>query len=422
MSHPTSEQLQQWRREFHQMPEIGWSEFVTTAKLMSMLREMGYQVLPGKAFLSQDAILGRRQQDVEQGLARAQAYGISPQLIAEMAGLTGCVAQLDTGVAGPTIAMRFDIDCVVVAESQHPQHIPAQLGFASENPGYMHACGHDGHMAIGLGVAQWLMASRSTLKGRFKLIFQPAEEGVRGAKPVAEGGILDDVDYFFSAHLGMGCPSGEIMVNPLEFLCTTKLDFRFYGAPAHAGINPQGGANALAGACHCVTQLLGIPRHGDGMTRINVGTLHAGEGRNVIPAKAELQLEVRGANQAINQYMIAQALNIGIGIAQSYGLRFEHEVMGEAVDLHNDTELIDLVSRVACNEIGLKPREGLFGGSEDATLLVKRVQDLGGKAIYFVLGSTIAAGHHEASFDIDESSLLQGVQVFTGCIRVLSGR
>ncbi|ADO49519.1 amidohydrolase [[Enterobacter] lignolyticus] len=421
MSYPNSEQLSKWRRQFHQMPEIGWSEFVTTATLITTLRDMGYQVLTGKEFLNPAAILGRDRQDVDKGVARAQAAGVDPNLLAEIAGLTGCLALLDTGVEGPTIALRFDIDCVAVNESRDSRHLPFSQGFASLNPGYMHACGHDGHMAIGLGVAQWLIANRASLRGRVKLIFQPAEEGVRGARPVVEGGSLDDVDYFLSAHLGMGCPSGEIVVNPQDFLCTTKLDFRFDGISAHAGVNPQGGANALVGACHCVSQLMGIPRHGEGMTRINVGTLQAGEGRNVIPSSALLQLEVRGDCQQINQYMTQRALSIGEGIAQGFGLRFEHEVMGEAVDLHNDMQLIELVSHIARDNVGLSLREDSFGGSEDATLLVKRVQERGGKAIYFVLGATISAGHHEANFDFDEASLLPGVQVFTGCISALIG-
>ncbi|MFB2832597.1 amidohydrolase [Aeromonas jandaei] len=413
------EQLKLWRRQFHKMPEIGWSEFVTTATLISTLREMGYQVLSGKKFLKTDNILGRSQKEVDIGLARAASQGITPELMEEMDGLTGCVAVLDTGIAGPTVGMRFDIDCVAVNESQDLSHYPFAQGFSSQNPGYMHACGHDGHMAIGLGVALWIVTHKTALTGRFKLIFQPAEEGVRGAKPIAEGGILDDIDYFFSAHLGMGCSSGEIMINPLGFLCTKKLDFRFYGAPAHAGINPHGGANALAGACHCVTQLMAIPRHGEGMTRINVGTLLAGEGRNVIPATASLQLEVRGGNQQINSFMTQQALRTGEGIALGFGLRFEHELMGEAVDLYNDEKLINLVTQIAVKEMGLSPQEGLFGGSEDATVLIKRVQEHGGQAIYFVLGSTIKAGHHEACFDFDEISLLYGVKIFTNCIDYL---
>ncbi|MCG8707187.1 amidohydrolase [Brenneria sp. 4F2] len=413
-------QLSEWRRLFHQTPEMGWSEFITSATLIAALRDLGYQVLPGAAFLSPGHLLGRDESVVADGLARARKYGVAPALLEEMNALTGCAALLDTGLPGPTIALRFDIDCVAVDETQEPSHLPRQKGFVSQFPGCMHACGHDGHMAMGLGVADWLMRHRDRLRGKFKLVFQPAEEGVRGARPVAEGGILDDADYFLSAHLGMGAASNEIIADPQDFLCTTKADFRFYGAPAHAGVAPHGGANALAGACHCVTQLLGIARHGEGVSRINIGTLRAGEGRNVISAFAEMQLEVRGENQQINQYMLERAQRIAEGIAWSFNLRFEHQVVGEATDLRNDAELVALVGDIARQQLGMKLCEGRFGGSEDATLLARRVQANGGKAIYFVLGADRAAGHHEADFDFDESALSQGVRLFCASLAALA--
>ncbi|MGL4270193.1 MAG: M20/M25/M40 family metallo-hydrolase, partial [Plesiomonas sp.] len=206
-----------------------------------------------------------------------------------------------------------------------------------------------------------------------------------------------------------------------DFLCTTKLDFRFYGAPAHAGVNPHLGANALAGACHCVTQLLAIPRHGVGMSRINVGTLHAGEGRNIIPTFAQLQLEVRGENDAINQYMRERALNIAHGVALGFNLRFEYEIAGEATDLHNDQFLTDLLAKVAEEQLGLSLQDKSFGGSEDATLLVRRVQKGGGQAAYIVLGADLAAGHHEADFDFDEAVLANGVDLFAASLNKLNG-
>lgn len=413
-------QLIEWRRDFHRVPEIGWSEFITTAKLIAILRDMGHTVLPGVSFMSPEHLLGRDEAAVANGLARAREYGVAPALLEEMNELTGCVALLDTGLPGPTIALRFDIDCVAVAETQESSHLPRQKGFISQYPGCMHACGHDGHMAIGLGVADWLMQHRDRLRGKFKIVFQPAEEGVRGARPVAEGGILDDADYFLSSHLGMGAASNQIIADPQDFLCTTKVDFRFYGAPAHAGVAPHGGANALAGACHCVTQLLGIARHGEGVSRINIGTLRAGEGRNVIPAFAEMQLEVRGENQHINQYMLERAQRIAEGVAWSFNLRFEHQVVGEATDLHNDPELVALVSDIARQQLGMTLREGQFGGSEDATLLARRVQACGGKAIYFVLGADRKAGHHEANFDFDESALSQGVRLLCASLTALA--
>ncbi|PWC12294.1 amidohydrolase [Brenneria roseae subsp. americana] len=415
----TLQQLIDWRREFHQFPEEGWSEFVTTAKIITRLRAMGYRVQAGKKNINEQFIRGRNDNVVEKGLAAAYAQNIDPTLLAEMDGLTGCVALLDSGRPGPTIALRFDIDCVLVQETASPDHIPNQAQFASVNPGKMHACGHDGHTAIGLGIAQWLMQQRNTLNGRFKLIFQPAEEGVRGARPIAESGILDDVDYFLALHLGTVAKSNEVLVDPQGFLCTTKLDFRFYGVPAHAGADPQKGHNALAGGCHCTIQLLGIARHGDGMSQINVGVIRAGEGRNVIPAKAELQIEVRGATKEINDYMTDRAMRIAQGAAHSFDLRLETEITGEAVDLRNDPEMIEVLKQAIAEHPSLKVVSHHFGGSEDATILARRVQDKGGKALYFILGSDLTAGHHQSNFDFDEQSLLTGVELFAGCIQRL---
>lgn len=163
----------------------------------------------------------------------------------------------------------------------------------------MHACGHDGHASIGLGIAKWLTENGNQLTGKVKIVFQPAEEGMRGGRPVAESGIVDDANYFLGMHLGFIAKSGEIVVNPNNFLCTTKVDFRFYGAPAHAGAEPHLGINALAGACHAATQMLGISRHGKGMSRVNVGVIRAGEDRNVIPSYGELRLKCAGKTKRL---------------------------------------------------------------------------------------------------------------------------
>mgnify|MGYP002671194830 FL=1 len=114
------------------------------------------------------------------------------------AGYTGVVAVLRCG-EGATLAMRFDIDALPMAECPQETHRPTREGFASVNPGMMHACGHDGHAAIGLGVAHILAAHRDELRGTVKLIFQPAEEGVRGAKSIVENGHLDGVDYLIGS-------------------------------------------------------------------------------------------------------------------------------------------------------------------------------------------------------------------------------
>lgn len=416
-------QLIEWRREFHRFPEIGWSEFWTTSRIADYLEQMGFEILLGKQIINEDFVRGRQQAVVDKGFANAVAYGANPKWLDKMDGYTGCVAVLDTGKAGKTVALRFDIDCVNVSETQDPQHIPNQCGFRSLNDGFMHACGHDAHITIGLGAALWLSQNKDKLSGKVKIVFQPAEEGVRGAAAIAASGVIDDADYFAGSHISFCANSGTVISNPKNFLSTTKIDIRYKGKPAHAGAAPHLGRNALLAAAHAVTQLHGIARHGEGMTRINVGVLKAGEGRNVIPATAQIQLEVRGENKTINQYMVDQVMQIAQGIAIGFDVAYETEIMGEAVDMNNDPELVQLVEELALAqpEVHNTDADYAFNASEDATILGRRVQERGGKAIYFILGADRTAGHHEAEFDFDEKQLLTGVNIYTALVQRLLG-
>ena len=415
------DQLISIRRELHQFPEEGWTEFCTTAFIVEHLRKLGYEVLMGEKVVSRKDCLGRDPKLVAQAIETAKARGVSEALLAEMQELTGCVAVLDTGRPGPTVALRFDIDCNNVQENPSQDHRASREGWASKRPGLMHACGHDSHISSGLAITRWPMEHQDELNGKLKIVFQPAEEGVRGAAAVAASGVVDDCDYFLSSHIAMVAKSGEIVTSPIGFLCTTKFDVTFKGRPAHAGIEPNAGRNALAAACHAVTQLLGIPRHGSGMTRVNVGRLVAGEGRNVIPVNAKLVMEVRGENSEINDYMVEETQNIIAGVSKSFGVEAHVEKMGEAVDLFNDKEMVDMLDDVCSKTEGVKKvlHDVNFGGSEDATILARRVQAHGGKAAYFVLGSDRAGGHHTADFDIDESSLDIGVAIYSEMLKRL---
>ena len=412
------DQLINIRRQLHQNPEEGWSEFTTTAFLVQTLRGYGYEVLTGRKVVNPDASLGREESVVKAGIERARRNGVSEELLSEMQELTGCVAVLDTGRPGPTLAVRFDIDCIPVTESTDPSHLPAREGFNSKNPGFMHACGHDAHMSMGLAVAHWVMDNKDKLSGKIKILFQPAEEGVRGAAGMAASGIVDDCDYFLGSHVAMSAKSGEIATNLYGYLCTTKLDVTFTGKPAHAGACPQEGRNALAAAANATVQMLGISRHSGGMTRINVGQLIAGEGRNVIPSKALLKLEVRGETGEINQYMVDQVTNICKGISIGFGVEYGMRKMGEAVDLTADKELVEILNAAGKATPGItvveKPLN--FGGSEDATILAKRVQSHGGKAAFFLWGSDRPSGHHTATFDIKESDMDPALEVWTHII------
>ena len=411
------------RRHLHTMPEEGWSEFTTTAYIVEKLRKLGYEVLMGKKVINPDNCLGRSQKVVEAGLAYARKNGVSEELLKEMDGLTGCVGVMDTGRPGPTLAIRFDIDCVPVTESTDADHIPAKEGFCSTRPGLMHACGHDAHTSTGLAVAHWFADHKDEMKGKLKILFQPAEEGVRGAAGMAASGIVDDADYFLGAHIAMMCKTGELSVKPYGFLCTTKLDVTYTGRPAHAGVEPNAGRNAMAAACNAFVQLLGIARHGSGMTRINVGQLIAGEGRNVIPSHALMKMEVRGETGDINQYMYDAAVAIIKGCAISQGCEYKIEKMGEAVDLTNDEELVDVLTKAGEAVEGMTVRKDPmnFGGSEDATILARRVQAHGGKAALFVIGANRPSGHHTSKFDIDEKALDQGLAVWSNAVKEILG-
>lgn len=404
-----------WRRQFHAYPETGWTEFATTARVIQTLEAMGYRVLTGTQVINPDFVRGYDPQAVKKAQAAARTAGIDEAILQRIGDYTGCAAIIETGRPGPVVALRFELDCVNVQESACASHTPQQENFASSQPGFMHACGHDGHMAIGLGVAQWLMDHRDNLCGSVKLLFQPAEEGVRGARPMAESGILDDVDFFACGHLGCDIPSNTIVAAPEKFLSTLKIDMSFQGKAAHAGMEPHLGKNALAAACHTTLQLLSLPTHGEGMTRVNVGVLRGGEGRNVIPSHAQMQVEVRGENEKINNFMYEEAMRRAQGAALSFDVQLDTQIMGEAVNFVPDDEMTELVMAIARDIPSVQhvQRSMNFNGSDDATVLIKRVQSHGGKAAYFVIGSDLKAGHHQSEFDIDEDQLFTGYTLFT---------
>ncbi len=135
----------------------------------------------------------------------------------------------------------------------------------------MHACGHDGHTAIGLGLAHTLKQFESGLHGVIKLIFQPAEEGTRGARAMVDAGVVDDVDYFTAVHIGTGVPAGTVVCGSDNFMATTKFDAHFTGTAAHAGAKPEDGHNALLAAAQATLALHAIAPHSEGASRVNVG-------------------------------------------------------------------------------------------------------------------------------------------------------
>lgn len=401
-----------YRRDFHRYPEPGWLEFRTTAKIAAALIKLGYEVSLGPEVVKKEAAMGRPgEEEIAKNLDRAAAEGADTGLLKKMEGLSGVVGVMDTGRPGPVLAYRFDIDAVEVDEARDNDHKPYKEGFCSDHPGVMHACGHDGHAAIGLGLAEVLARLKPGLAGKVKLIFQPAEEGVRGARAMAEAGVVDDADYFLALHIGFGNFSDiGIAARTGGFLATSKLDVEFRGKAAHAGGAPQEGKNALLAAATVALNLHAIAPHSDGITRINVGVLRAGTGRNVIPDRAFIKLETRGATTRLNDYVKKQALNIIKAGAAMYDLAYTVNEVGGAVSAEGDEELASMIKSIG-REIGIEhiADKGSVGGSEDATYFMERVRTGGGRALYYQVITPIAAGHHNSRFDFDERGLSLGV-------------
>ena len=324
--------LTEWRRDFHKHAESGWVEIRTASIVASKLSAWGFEVKAGREVVNEEARMGVPDQNfLEQQEKRALSQGAIAEWVSHLSGgFTGIVGILDTGRPGPTVGFRVDMDALDIQESPSLDHRPKKDGFASINTNMMHACGHDAHTSIGLGVAYALSQIKEQLNGRIKLIFQPAEEGVRGANAMVEAGVVDDVDVFIAIHVGLGAELGELICGDLGHLATTKFDVTYTGKPAHAGVSPEAGKNALLAAATASLNLHAIPRHGEGKSRINVGVLQAGSGRNIIPSTAHLKVETRGETTAINEYMYQKALQIVEAAAVMHGVESRVKITGAA--------------------------------------------------------------------------------------------
>lgn len=286
----------------------------------------------------------------------------------------------------------------------------------------MHACGHDAHATIGLGVLEAI--KESDFSGTFKLFFQPAEEIIGGGKPMADSGHLDDVDYLFAIHIGLDYPTGEIVAGIDDFLAVTQFYTTFEGYPGHAGARPEEGRNAVHAMATAVGNLYGIERHSGGESRVNAGRVGGGTATNIIPEEAFIHGEARGETTEVRDYIYRRAEQVFEGAAISHDCDVDVTVEGEAPSAESDDELVEIVHDAARShpDVERATRRGSIGGSEDATFLMQRVQRHGGLATYACIGTDHPGGHHTATFDVDEDSLKLGVDVLSEAIVGVSKR
>ncbi len=417
-----NEDLVATRRDLHRHAEPGWCEFRTAATIVANLRRLGWNVRFGRDVMRPEARMGLPPQaELDRFYKSARAAGAAPDILEALrGGFTGVVATLEGALPGPTVALRFDIDANLGSESDSPDHAPTREGFASINPGVHHNCAHDGHVAIGLGVARLLVQGRSSLRGTIRIIFQPAEEGLRGAAAMVAAGALDGVDYLIAGHIGVRALAlGEVITGYRNILASTKIDAVFRGKGAHAALSPQAGHNALLAACVATQNLLALPRHGEGETRVNVGLLSGGESRNTIPATATLAAELRGDTPAILAELERRANNVFSGAALMHNVEVETSRAGASCGASSDPEMLRLVADAARAVPGVTTVRGMedFKASDDVADMMAAVQARGGKAVYFGIGSPLKEVHHNPRFDFDERVLPIGVDLFVEAVK-----
>jgi len=372
--------LVEWRRRIHQQPELGFRERLTAEFITTQL----------------------------------QAWGIEHQTgIAH----TGIVAVIRGTRPGPVLAIRADMDALPIQEAN-----PAP--YRSQHDGVMHACGHDGHVTIALGTAYYLSQHRQTFAGTVKLIFQPAEEGPGGAKPMIEAGVLKnpDVDGIIGLHLWNNLPLGTVGVRSGALMAAVEcFDCTIRGKGGHGAI-PQQTVDSILVAAQVVTALQTIvARNVNPLDAavVTVGEFHAGTAHNVIADSAHLGGTVRYFNPAYDGYFGERLEQVIAGVCQSHGADYELDYWRLYPAVINHREIADLVRSVAEtvveSPLGVVPECQTMGG-EDMSFFLQAVP-----GCYFFLGSAnperdLAYPHHHPRFDFDETALSMGVELFVRCV------
>lgn len=413
-----------YRRTFHKHPEPGWCEFRTTYIIYKKLQELGYDVKYGKDIIEEKSRHGVPDNETLEHFAKkAEENGVDLSFLNEIkGGFTGIIAQLDIN-PGPTTAFRFDIDCVPINETKDKNHLPNQLDFASVNDGYAHSCGHDGHIAIGLVLAEIIASNKHLLKGKIILIFQAAEEGVRGAKAIIDKGVLPKIDYMFGGHIGLSTEDKNVFsAGATGFLASKKFDVLLKGKASHAANSPEKGINALLAANSIITGFYNIPRHSQGLTMINVGVIKAGSFRSIIPENAEIQAEVRGENNKLSDFMYERAVDIVQNVSQAYKCDYKIIEAGSSLSENCTPELVDRVYTLAenLNLYNSIHKSRQIKGSEDYTYFMKHVIDNGGQATYMLWGANIKDSFHSGNFDFSEESMIKALKILYEIIKNIS--
>ena len=424
-------QLAEYRREFHKYPENGWREFRTSARVAEILTNLGYTVAMGPEVIEPTSVGEPERLTPEQVRAemeRAVKQGANPEFVERTQGWPGVMAVLDTGRPGPVSAMRFDIDCLPDEEPEKAGYRPYDEGYRSCNPQSVHACGHDGHTAIGLGIAEELQKRKEHLRGRIKLFFQPAEETFYGAQSIVDKGHLDDVMNFIAVHIALSAdnkplPSRTVACGCRDFLSDRQLDVYLEGRAAHPCGASQEGKNALLAACSAALNIHSIAPHEAGLCRVNVGEIHAGVCANTIAPNAMMRLEYRGQYPEISAYAGQRIFDILEGTAKAYGLTYRYVDYGEVPAGASDYAMMEIIQRAAKKVPWFQKIyfEGNVGGTDDAAVMITKVQQNGGIGTYVGIGADTTNTVHDPEFDFDEDCLPAAAEMCVYALEEIHG-
>lgn len=410
------------RRDFHKYAETAWTEFRTTSKIVKFLQKRGIPVMYGPDVVNPRYTWSYPSPEVlEFHKQRAVSQGADPELIEQMKGYTGAMAVIDSGNPGPTYAFRFDIDCNDLDETKDEGHRPNKEGFASVNEHCMHACGHDGHATMGMILAAVLYENRALLKGKIKVIFQPGEEGDKGAQSVVENGVLSDVEAIFGMHIYGTQGEYPALAGTIQGLfATTKFDVNIIGKAAHAGAAPEAGNNAILAGVMAVSAMQTFMQDGRGCSRLNVGTIRGGTGRNVIPDNCFFSAETRGADTDVEKRLYSAAERCVKTAAEAYECSYDIKIMGYGPQGDGDEDMAQEIVEATGIVEDLKEWKTVHhntGATDDFSYMMQCLQEKGKKACYMALFTRISGSLHNGHYDFDECCLKAGVK---SCLAVVN--
>ena len=415
------------RRDLHMYPETGWTEFRTTAKVLEYLETEDFQAKLGTDIISPEHVMAYPEpEELTAHRFRAISQGADRSIIRRMeekGGYTGAMFTVEGEEDGPTVILRFDMDCMGVDEPEDNEHYPYAMEFASKNTGLMHACGHDAHTAMGMVLTRILQENRHLLKGRVKVIFQPAEEGVKGAYAMAQKGIADDGDFALGIHIYPSAGTYTALAGTQTGLyATRKWDVNLTGRTAHAGGAPQEGNHAILAAVSAISSMNGFLQDGRGVGRLNVGTIEGGTARNVIPGYCSFQAESRGSETVVEERIFQKAEGCVKAAAEMFGCEYEIKTTGMSPAGGGNEALAAEIAAAAAELVPefekTSPVQVNTGTADDFCFFMERVHARGGKACYMALQTPLAAGLHNSYYDFDESVLLAGVKACLTALHV----